>query len=189
MRARARGTSELTASRTTGASMPMTLIGRAGEETLGEATAADERHVGQHARVRAIRVLVVLAAVVVGGGSRPSMATSPLASSCSVAMMRVSAMSASGAGPPKEPLCTAPSSVATSRSTAVSPRSEVVSVGTPRARLPDVGDHDGVGGEQTGMREHELLERSEARLFLPFDDDLDPDGAVTRRGPGARRRA
>ena len=47
--------------------------------------------------------------------------------------MRLSAMSASGAGPPNMPLCTAPSRVSTSTSQAAMPRSDVVSVGTPRA--------------------------------------------------------
>ena len=37
-----------------------------------------------------------------------------------------------GAGPPNIPLCTAPSSVSTSTSSAAMPRRDVVSVGTPR---------------------------------------------------------
>ena len=57
-------------------------------------------------------------------------------SSCSVASIWISPTTGSGAGPPNMPECIGLPSASSVTSTLVIPRSVVVSVGTPTAKLP-----------------------------------------------------
>ena len=70
-------------------------------------------------------------------GSRrsPATATSPF-SSCSDAIARSSASSASGAAPPNWPLCFGPARVRASTVSIAIPRSATVNVGSPGRKLP-----------------------------------------------------
>ena len=112
---------------------------------------------------------------------RPATATSPL-SSCSVAIMRQRAMSASGAGPPNMPLCTAPSKgldLDVERGHAAERCREG---GHAEGVVADVADDDDVGLEQLGVGVHELLDAALAGLFLALDEHLDAHRAVVAEG-------
>ena len=110
--------------------------------------------------------------------SRPWIVVLPCASR-RVASMLMSASSASGAGPPNMPECIGVPSVFTVTVTFASPRSAVVRVGTPTAKLPHVRHQDRVGLQQVSVGRDEGFQAAGALFLGALGDQLDPDGKVT----------
>ncbi len=106
---------------------------------------------------------------------RPGTRMSPL-SSCSEVSMRISAASASGAAPPKEPLWTASRSVRTSTVNAAMPRSDVVTAGSPTRGFPVSATTMASARSRSGLRSTNASSRSPAYSSWPSMMTLMPTG-------------
>ena len=176
--ARAAGMSVLEAAATDGASMPMTAIaGPAHSRSVRPPVPVSCTPSSSPASARNC-------ASVRSSGSappepaeprvRPGTATSPR-SSCRVASIRHSTVSASGTGPPYRPLCTPWLQRAHLHDHAGPAAQRGGQRRGVRGPVRRVGEHHHVGADPVGVGRQELRQRRRADLLLALDEHGDPD--------------
>ena len=180
--ARATGTSVLEAAATGGASIAMTARAGRGPQPLGEAAGAGQPDPVEQAGLGAqLRSSVRSGPCVNGPRTRPGTATSPC-SSCRVASIRHSAVSASGIGPPNRPLCTPWRSVRDLHDRAGAATQRGGQRGHLRGPVHRVGEHHHVGPQPVVEGIKERLERGRADLLLALDQHRYADREVVAVG-------